>query len=46
MKDAWFVLFADGHLAWNFNGYYTGLNKILMESAPGAVSVSPGNKPS
>jgi hypothetical protein len=40
MKDAWFVLFSNGDLACNLKGYYSGLNKILAEAAPGTVSVS------
>jgi hypothetical protein len=43
MKDAWFVLFSNGDLAWNFKGYYSGLNKILTEAAPGTVNVSTGD---
>jgi hypothetical protein len=40
MKDAWFVLFSNGDLAWNLRGYYNSLNKILAEAAPGTVNVS------
>ncbi|KAH7402542.1 hypothetical protein BKA66DRAFT_449010 [Pyrenochaeta sp. MPI-SDFR-AT-0127] len=46
-KNAWFVLYPDGYLAWKFYGHYSGLNKILTDAAPRSVSyvaLSPYNK--
>jgi hypothetical protein len=40
MKHAWFILYPDGRVAWKFQGHYSALNKILMEAAPGFVTVS------
>ncbi|KAF1830408.1 hypothetical protein BDW02DRAFT_101807 [Decorospora gaudefroyi] len=47
MKDAWFVLYPDGRLAWNFHGHYSALNKILADVVAGSVTyvaISPYNK--
>lgn len=39
-KNAWFVGYPDGFIAWKFHGNYGALEKILESAAPGAVSVS------
>lgn len=33
-------MYPDRRLTWNFYGHYETLNKILMEAAPGAITVS------
>ncbi|KAJ4984296.1 hypothetical protein SVAN01_10201 [Stagonosporopsis vannaccii] len=45
--NAWFVLWPDGDCAWNFNGHYNALDRILREATPRSVSyiaISPYNK--
>lgn len=38
--NAWFILWPNGNCAWNFNGYYDALNRILNEAMPQSVTVS------
>jgi hypothetical protein len=40
MKNAWFVSYPDGRVVWKFHGHYSPLNKILIDAAPGSVTVS------
>jgi hypothetical protein len=40
MKNAWFVSYADGRVAWKFQDHYSALNKILINAEPGSVTVS------
>ncbi|EOA81637.1 uncharacterized protein SETTUDRAFT_35466 [Exserohilum turcica Et28A] len=47
VQNAWFAMYPDRRLTWNFYGHYETLNKILMEAAPGAITylaISPYHK--
>ncbi|USP82424.1 hypothetical protein yc1106_09698 [Curvularia clavata] len=37
-KNAWFLMYPDRRLAWDFHGHYSILNKIIVDAAPGAIT--------
>jgi len=45
--NAWVVVYPSGHMSWNMQGHYTGLEQILKETTAGAVeyvAISPYHK--
>jgi hypothetical protein len=38
--NAWVVVYPSGHMSWNMQGHYTGLEQILKQTTAGSVDVS------